>query len=396
MHNSSYPATDTPLIDPAPSQVAPPSPLRRAFFGADGLRAGWSLLLFFALLFVIGYGTNRIVHTLHPGQLSAQKEMPPALSLSFEAVQFGLVALATFIMSRIERRPLRAYGIGATPLALPHFLAGLAWGALMLSLLVGTLVATHLLVFTGLQLSAAAILRFGAEWAVAFLFVGLFEEYALRGYLQFTLARGLAGAFHSATSSPHAKAIGFWISAAIFSFIFGFGHKSNIGESPVGLLSAGSSASSSASPSGEPARSGGPSASTPPGTGPNPSFTASPTPATWSPSISSARTRRAKPSSRAVSPALRAASSSSPSSSSPPPPSSSPSAKPAGPSPARRHPASTSLSEALPIPRTIFPSEHDLLRPSLQPCQTAPHPARLLAAALPSLHGATTPPHPLT
>ena len=218
-----------------------PSPLRRTFFGADGLRAGWSLLLFFALLFAFGYVANRIAHAVHPHPkpISAQDELPPALSLISEAVQFALIGLVTFIMSRIERRPLRAYGIGFTSRALPHFFAGLAWGALLLSVLVGTLVAAHLLVFTGLQLSGPVILHFGAEWFVAFLFVGLFEEYALRGYLQFTLARGLAGAFHHATSSPYARTIGFWIAAAIFSFIFGFGHKSNAGESPLGLVSAG-------------------------------------------------------------------------------------------------------------------------------------------------------------
>ena len=224
--------------DPLPP-AEQPSPVRRAFFGADGLRAGWSLLLFFALLFVFGRAANRIAHALHPKHLSEQSEMSPALSLTFEAVQFGLIALATFIMSRVERRPLRAYGIGATPHAVPHFLAGLAWGAALLSLLVGTLYTTHLLVFTGLQLSGTAVLRFAAEWFAAFLFVGFFEEYALRGYLQFTLARGLAGACHAATSSPYAKTIGFWIAAALFSFIFGFGHKSNVGESPLGLVSAG-------------------------------------------------------------------------------------------------------------------------------------------------------------
>ena len=219
--------------------AAEPSPIRRTFFGADGLRAGWSLLLFFALLFAFGFITQRIVHAMHPKSLSAQSELPPALSLTIEAVQFAIVGLSTLIMARIERRPLRAYGIGSTPRALPYFFAGLAWGAGLLSVLVGTLVATHLLVFAGLRLSGAAILRFGAEWAIAFLFVGLLEEYALRGYLQFTLARGLAGAFFAVTSSPYARAIGFWISAAIFSFIFGFGHKSNVGESPIGLVSAG-------------------------------------------------------------------------------------------------------------------------------------------------------------
>ena len=225
---------------PVPAQ--PASPLHRIFFGADGLRAGWSLLLFFALLFVFGTAANRISRAIHPPDKShsaRHEEAPPGKSMLGEAVTFSIVGLSTFVMSRVERRPLRAYGIGATQRALPHFLAGLAWGAALLSVLVGTLFAAHLLVFTGLQLSAAAILRFGAEWALAFLLVGLFEEYALRGYLQFTLARGLAGAFHAATASPYAKALGFWISAAIFSFIFGFGHKSNPGESPVGLVSAG-------------------------------------------------------------------------------------------------------------------------------------------------------------
>ncbi len=227
-------------IGPVPP-TAQLSLIHRTFFGADGLRAGWSLLLFLALLASFGFLANRIAHVIrpHPKPLSAQAELPPALSLTIEAVQFTLVGLSTLIMARVERRPLRAYGIGATPRALPHFLAGLAWGAFLLSVLIGTLVATHLLVFTGVQLAGSAILRFGAEWALAFLLVGLFEEYALRGYLQFTLARGLAGAFHAATASPYAKTIGFWTSAAIFSFIFGFGHKSNAGESPIGLVSAG-------------------------------------------------------------------------------------------------------------------------------------------------------------
>ena len=35
------------------------------------------------------------------------------------------------------------------------------------------------------------------------------------------------------------KAVGFWIAALFFSFIFGFGHKNNPGESPIGLVAAG-------------------------------------------------------------------------------------------------------------------------------------------------------------
>lgn len=212
----------------------------RLFFGPEGLRAGWSLLLFFALLFVLGGAATRIAHLIHPAQPhAARHDLPPGQSLLGEAIPFLVITLSTLIMACIERRPLRAYGLGATPRALPQFASGLAAGSILLAALVATLWLTHLLVFTGALLSGAPLLRFAAEWAAAFLLVGLFEEYALRGYLQFTLARGLGALLHRITDSPHARVLGFWIAAALFSFLFGFGHKSNAGESPIGLLSAG-------------------------------------------------------------------------------------------------------------------------------------------------------------
>lgn len=229
------------MTTPEPPQHATAThPAHHLFFGPEGLRAGWSLLLFFALLFVLGGAANRAARLLHPSQPhAAQHELPPGASLLRETVPFLVITLSTLIMARVERRPIAAFGLGRTPRALPQFLSGLALGALLLAILCTTLWLTHLLVFTGTLLSGAALLRFAAEWAAAFLLVGLFEEYALRGYLQFTLARGLGALLHLVTASPYAKAIGFWSAAAIFSFIFGFGHKGNAGESPIGLLSAG-------------------------------------------------------------------------------------------------------------------------------------------------------------
>jgi membrane protease YdiL (CAAX protease family) len=69
--------------------------------------------------------------------------------------------------------------------------------------------------------TAQAILRWALLWAFFFLLVGLFEEFAFRGYLQFTLADG----------------IGFWPAAWILSLGFGAVHLMNKGESPVGALS---------------------------------------------------------------------------------------------------------------------------------------------------------------
>ena len=102
-----------------------------------------------------------------------------------------------------------------------------------------TLLKTGLLVIDSRLLSGSAILRYGAIWLLGSLLVGLFEEYFTRGYLQYTLTRGLAGFYQWAFKTRHSLALGFWTSAVIFSVLFGLAHKGNPGESPIGLLSAG-------------------------------------------------------------------------------------------------------------------------------------------------------------
>jgi membrane protease YdiL (CAAX protease family) len=231
-------AESTPTA-PAPSPQ--PSALRKIFIGNDGLRAGWSLLIFIAILVALGFCANRIAHKIHPSApkgVTAGMEVPPSFAVIGEAVPFFLVLLVTWIMSKIERRPNSVYGLGGSR-KLPLFFAGLAWGVTCLSLLVLTLWKTGLLVIDGRLLFGSEVLRYGAIWLLGFLFVGLLEEYLVRGYLQYTLTRGLAGLYQSVFKTSHSAALGFWTSALIFSILFGLGHGSNPGESPIGLLSAG-------------------------------------------------------------------------------------------------------------------------------------------------------------
>ncbi len=235
--------SDTTLTAAEPPSLPPPSALHKIFIGPDGLRAGWSLLIFIALLAAIGYGVNVIGYKLYPSAPKTGKAMEEAMGtprfmLVGESIQFLVVLLATWIMSKIERRPNSVYGFGDRRM-LPHFLAGLAWGVACLSLLVLTLWKTGLLVIDGRLLFGSDILRDGAIWLLGFLLVGLFEEYTTRGYFQYTLTRGLAGFYQWAFKSRHSTALGFWTSALIFSILFGLGHGKNPGESPIGLLSAG-------------------------------------------------------------------------------------------------------------------------------------------------------------
>ena len=141
-------------------------------------------------------------------------------------------------MSKIEQRPNSVYGLGGSR-RLPNFFAGLAWGVTCLSLLVLTLWKTGFLVIDSRLLFGSDILRYGAIWLLGFLLVGLLEEYLTRGYIQYTLTRGLAGLYQWAFKTRHSAALGFWTSAVIVSILFGLGHGNNPGESPIGLLSAG-------------------------------------------------------------------------------------------------------------------------------------------------------------
>jgi uncharacterized protein len=225
----------------APAASPQPSTLRQIFIGKDGLRAGWSLLIFIALMVALGFCANRIAHKIYPSApkgVTPGTEVSPSFLVLGEALPFFLVLLVTWIMSKIERRPNSVYGLGGGR-KLPLFFAGLAWGVTCLSLLVLTLWKTGLLVIDNRLLFGGEALRYGAIWLLGFLFVGLLEEYLVRGYLQYTLTRGLAGLYQLIFKTRHSAALGFWTSAVIFSILFGLGHGSNPGESPIGLLGAG-------------------------------------------------------------------------------------------------------------------------------------------------------------
>jgi membrane protease YdiL (CAAX protease family) len=216
--------------------------LRRIFIGKDGLRAGWGLLIFVLLVAALLLCVRFVSMKIHPKaaiDMKMDAEIPPSALFLAEVIPFLIVFLATWIMSKIERRPNSTYGLGGTR-KVAHFFAGLAWGVMFLSLLVLTLWKAGLLVIDRRLLFGTDALRYGAIWLLGFLFVGLLEEYLTRGYMQYTLSRGLAGLYELIFKTRHSQALGFWTTAIIFSVLFGLGHGKNPGESPIGLLTAGS------------------------------------------------------------------------------------------------------------------------------------------------------------
>ncbi|TPG55320.1 CPBP family intramembrane glutamic endopeptidase [Sphingomonas glacialis] len=224
--------TDTDLPSPAHSQRS------FVFIGKDGLRAGWSLLLYLIFVAVLAAVVAGVTMGFHPPTPKAGTPQAPLPTIGGEAASFFVVAFAAFLVAGIERRPFSHYGLRAAAL-LPDLLKGMAWGLAMLSLLVGMLALSGVLVFDGVALGLGEALRYGGLWFVAFCLVGLFEEFLTRGFLQFTLARGIAGIVSAISpTNTYARTIGFWVAAAVFSVgLFAVGHLFNNGETAMGLVS---------------------------------------------------------------------------------------------------------------------------------------------------------------
>lgn len=212
--------------------------LSDVFLDEDGLRAIWGIALFLLFREVLSYCVIPLLQALFPPSPSKDSLIAPSWMFVFEGGGVLCLAGATWLMSRVERRPASAYGFSPHRSA-RNFLGGVAWGVALLSLLVFLLHASGLLVFDARLLFGRSILHYGFIWLAGFLLVALAEETYLRGYLQFTLTRGLSAFYRWLFGDSRANALGFWTAAAILSFIFGFGHSSNRGESPLGLLAAG-------------------------------------------------------------------------------------------------------------------------------------------------------------
>jgi len=178
--------------------------------GEHGLRAGWSAVIFLAIVVPLGFTATLIPHSSHPGP-----------SLVQESILLAALFIATWVMAKIERRTVWSYGF-LDDRKWVRLASGTAVGILLFSLLVAVLWANHLLLFDRVALSGWPALKYAALWGLVFLVVAFFEEGLLRGYLQFTLARGLS----------------FWRAAVILSVIFGIMHLGNAGESLAGALAA--------------------------------------------------------------------------------------------------------------------------------------------------------------
>lgn len=218
------------ILLPPPPPV-PPVPLspNTIFRGPNGIRAGWRVLIFLALVAATALAIAIpfvLMRVLGKGGTGAQVSIgvsgftPLGLSIS-EGALFLIPSIAALIMARIERRKYGEYGLPFRSAFRKDFWIGTLVGFLSISGCLLGIFAFHGFHLTGLAIHGSTIASATAAWGATFVIVGLAEEFSFRGYLQFTLTTGM----------------GFWPSAVLLSALFGLAHRGNPGESTFGLLS---------------------------------------------------------------------------------------------------------------------------------------------------------------
>jgi len=263
-------------IDPTGAAAITPAHeggLRWVFMGPQGLRAGWSVLIFLALFIGTGILLQFLLKLGHlaPQHAEQLKELTVRLGFLQEGTTLLAIVFAAWVVSKIERRRVSDYHLRG-PRRVPRFFSGAVTGIVMLSVLIASLVAGGWMHFDGKALSGSQVLIYAIGWGVVFLLVGCFEEGLVRCFLLFTLARGLnfwwslgIVAALCARVAVNTKANGtwgtyviaflglvpclvlylkkvpgqgFWDAAWVTSVLFGAGHTGNSGESWVGIFSA--------------------------------------------------------------------------------------------------------------------------------------------------------------
>ncbi len=216
--NGEFHHMDETVSSELPLQISPPPErpqIQPPLSGPSGV--GWGFLLYLLMFFMVLAVTSTALRFLLPAR------MPQIWKSVVGEVAFIISAFVPgFTMARIERRPFAAYGLPRESAFGRMFWMGMLWGIVALSVLMLMMRIAGVFYFGGLALGGLRLVKFAIFWAVFFVVVGLFEEFLLRGYTQFTLSRGL----------------GFWPTALILSFAFGAIHLGNAGEDKVGALGA--------------------------------------------------------------------------------------------------------------------------------------------------------------
>ena len=201
------------LSPEGPPQIGPPPGV---FHSHSLLFVLLRVGIYIALAEGITSALQWIMVTLSAGERSLYS--PRILTISEGSLLAGVFA-AGVAMSLLEGRSFGDYGLPLRGAFGKLFWQGALFGLAEISAVIGVIATFGSYHFGNLAIHGANLLRWAAFWGAFFVLVGLYEEFAFRGYVQFTLA----------------QAVSFWPAAVLLSAAFGFVHRTNQGESKMGL-----------------------------------------------------------------------------------------------------------------------------------------------------------------
>jgi len=204
------------LSPEGPPQISPPPAERGVFHTHSLLFVLLRIGIYFALAEGVSFALQWIMVALSAGEISVYS--PTILTISEGSSLAGAFA-AGIAMSQLEERSFGDYGLPLRGAFGKLFWQGTLFGLAEISAVIGVIATFGSYHFGGLAIHGVDLVRWAAFWGAFFVLVGLYEEFAFRGYVQFTLA----------------QAVGFWPAAVLLSIAFGFVHRTNPGESKMGL-----------------------------------------------------------------------------------------------------------------------------------------------------------------
>lgn len=189
--------------------------LEKVFLNDEELRTIWRVLLFGLFWITFSFALDLLAVELFGFPATS---FSPQRILREDLLSFVAALGAAMAMAKLERRQVDVYGLPRERAFGKLFWQGCLFGLVEVSLLLGSIAAFGGYSFGSVSLHGLGMAGWGGLWFIAFLAVGLSEEYLFRGYSQYTLARG----------------VGFWPAAIFLSALFGAEHLWNPGESYVG------------------------------------------------------------------------------------------------------------------------------------------------------------------
>jgi membrane protease YdiL (CAAX protease family) len=195
----------------------PVEPAKLGFFRSPN--PPFVLLRVFLYLILVEAFTYELFWINHFFGQNGIKALAPRNLLTSECLRLAGVCAAAWVMSRLERRRLGEYGLSKQRELGKRFCQGALFGLVEISAVLGTLAILGYYHFGTVEIHGSDLLRWLAFWLAFFVVVGLFEEFAFRGYAQFALTEGL----------------GFWPASMVTSLAFGAVHLTNPGETWIGV-----------------------------------------------------------------------------------------------------------------------------------------------------------------